>query len=120
MLRSNLQSAPGIRPWTTEFVVGNHTKGQSDFSTVEGASVIERAPDRDHLRKPAQPVAGNFHVDLVYETNGHTVEIICHSEYQTLGIHDTPRTGPSRPSEQIVRVSHVPRTDTDIDFPPVN
>jgi hypothetical protein len=29
---------------------GNHTKGQSDFSTVEDASVIERAPDRDHLQ----------------------------------------------------------------------
>ena len=49
---------------------------------AEKASVIERAPDRDHLQKPAQPVAGIFHIDLVCETNRHIVEIICHSEYQ--------------------------------------
>jgi len=50
---------------------------------TEEASVIERASDRDHFQKPAQPVVGIFHSDLVHETNGHIVEIICHSEYQT-------------------------------------
>ena len=49
---------------------------------AEKASVIERASDRDHLQKPAQPVAGVFHIDLAHETNGYFIEIICHSEFQ--------------------------------------
>src|SRR5580693_2532467 len=35
---------------------------------AEEASVIERALDWYHLQKPAQPVVGIFHIDLVYKT----------------------------------------------------
>jgi hypothetical protein len=49
---------------------------------AEEASVIERALDWYHLQKPAQPVVGIFHIDLVYKTTRHIIEIICHSEYQ--------------------------------------
>jgi hypothetical protein len=49
---------------------------------AEEASVIERALDRYQLQKPAEPVAGIFHLDLVHETNRQIIETICHSEYQ--------------------------------------
>jgi hypothetical protein len=42
------------------------------------ASVIERSSDRDHLQKPAQPVAGILHLDLVYETKKHIFESLRH------------------------------------------
>jgi hypothetical protein len=32
---------------------------------------------------------GIFHIDLVYETNRHIIEIVCHLEYQMFGIDDT-------------------------------
>jgi hypothetical protein len=49
---------------------------------AEEASVIERALDWHHLQKPAQPVPGIFHLDLLYETTRQIIEIVCHSEYQ--------------------------------------
>src|ERR1700720_1888511 len=38
---------------------------------AEKASVIERSIDGVHSEKPAQPVAGIFHLGLVNEMNGH-------------------------------------------------
>jgi hypothetical protein len=49
---------------------------------AQEASVIERAFDRYHLQKPAEPVARIFHLDLVYETNRQIFETVCHSGYQ--------------------------------------
>jgi hypothetical protein len=73
-----------------------------DLSTFVGTHFIytyANGSDRDHLQKPAQPVASIFHLDLVYETNGHITDIVCHSEYQTQGIHDTSRTGGADPRQ---------------------
>jgi hypothetical protein len=59
-------------------------------------------------------------VTLVYETNRHMIEIICHYKFRKQGINDTSGTGRSRPPEQLAGVSHVPRNETDIDFLLVN
>jgi len=62
---------------------------------TQEASVIEGALDRDHLQKTAQPIAGVFHLDLLYEMNGHLVEIIWDEEYQVQVIHSA-RGGSAR------------------------
>jgi hypothetical protein len=59
---------------------------------------IASVPCRGSSPKGESSVAGLFHLDLIYETCRQIIEIICHSEYQALGIHDTQKTGGDRPS----------------------
>ena len=57
------QTAPAPKPAIT--AAASRTGQQGPPGRTEEAWVIERASDRNHLQKPAQPVAGIFHIYIV-------------------------------------------------------
>lgn len=41
-----------------------------------------------------------FYLDLIHQMNGHIIEILCYSEYQTWGINDTEKMAGGCPSKE--------------------